>query len=148
MKSLLESYSTEAVSNRDPQTSPTKLKQMGVKESLVKACPFPKVTTMCCQVEKHRDRTFIQLCGSVTRAGAASSSLHKRARAWPRDRSQLASRATHPLQVQLPEFAQSLFALLGGQLLGRRRGLLFLRAVYRHLRWRTGWSWGRLGFSP
>lgn len=103
------------------------------KKGLEKVCPFPKVTPMRCQVENHRDRTSIQLCRPVTRTGAPSSSLHKCARAWPGGKCQAASGTTHPLQVQLPEFAQSLFALLGGQLLGSCGRLLLLCSTHRHL---------------
>lgn len=54
------------------------------------------------------------------------------------------SASTHPLQMQLPEFAQSLLALLGGQLLRRREGLLLLCAVRQHLR-QGGTAVGRAG---
>lgn len=103
------------------------------KNGLEKACPFPNVTPMCCQVENNRDRTFIQLCRPVTRTDTPSSSLHKLARACPGDKCQVASGTTHPLQVQLPEFAQSLFALLGGQLLRSCGRLGLLYSTHRNL---------------
>ena len=127
-KSSLESYCKEAVSERPPPPTPT-----NSKNGLEKACPFPNVTPMCCQVENNRDRTFIQLCRPVTRTDTPSSSLHKLARACPGDKCQVASGTTHPLQVQLPEFAQSLFAFLGGQLLRSCGRLGLLYSTHRNL---------------
>ena len=46
-------HTAERLLVRDPPNS---------KKGLEKVCPFPKVTPMCCQVENHWDRTFIQLC--------------------------------------------------------------------------------------